>query len=388
MDIALIGAGIGGTACALALSRAGHRVRVFEQADALAEIGAGLTMAPNATRLFGALGIGHLLDQLIIPPESRIIHGLTGEVLTSAKTGDLLISRFGAPYGFLHRADLLDALADALRGEDLATLHLNHQLVDLDESSSGVMMTFSDGSKHRADLVIGCDGIKSTVRQWLFGKDQARFTGNIAWRGLVPIDRLPAHMSRPHSGVWAAPRRHFVQYTIRDCQYMNYVAIAEKSGWEVEGWMEPSTIDEVLDEFSDWQDDVLAMIKGTPPDACFKWALFDRDPIPTWSRGRVTLLGDAAHPMLPFLGQGAAMALEDAIVLSRALSDASDVEQALQAYEGARRERTTWTQLESRAVGALFHGETISSETFANDRSMQTGKLFSYNALTADIDLP
>jgi len=387
MEIALIGAGIGGTACALALTRAGHRVKVFEQAAELSEIGAGLTMAPNATRLFEGLGVGHLLDQLVIPPESRIVHGITGDVLVSAKTGPLLIERFGAPYGFLHRADLLNALADALRREDSSAVHLNHRLVELEETSSDVVLTFSDGLQHRADLVIGADGIKSTVRQWLFGTDQARFTGNIAWRGLVPIDRLPSHMNRPHSGVWAAPKRHFVQYTLRDCQYMNYVAIAEKTGWEVEGWMEPSTIDEVLEEFSDWQDDVLAMIKGTPPEACFKWALFDRDPMPSWSRGSVTLLGDAAHPMLPFLGQGAAMALEDAVILSKALTGTSDIPRALQAYEGARRERTAWTQLESRAVGDLFHGDTITSETFANDRSMQTGKLFSYDALNVDMGL-
>ena len=386
MDIALIGAGIGGTACALALVRAGHRVKLFEQASELSEIGAGLTMAPNATRLFETLGIGHLLDRLIIPPESRIIHGITGEVLVSAETGDLLISRFGAPYGFLHRADLLNGLVDALHREDPAAIVLNHQLVSLEDSAGDVTMTFSDGSQHHADVVIGSDGIKSTVRQWLFGKDEARFTGNVAWRGLVPMDRLPEHMNRPHSGVWAAPRRHFVQYTIRDCQYMNYVAIAEKSGWEEEGWMEPSTIDDMLEEFGDWQDDILAMIKGTPPDACFKWALFDRDPLPTWGRGRVTLLGDAAHPMLPFLGQGAAMAMEDAVVLSRVLSSSLKVEPALKAYETARRERTAWTQTESRAVGALFHGETINSETFANDRSMQTEKLFSYDALSVAIE--
>ena len=381
MQIAIIGAGIGGTACALALLRRGHSVKLYEQASELTEVGAGLTMAPNATRLFDSLGVGHLLEQLIVPPQSRIRHGVTGEVLVQTETGDALTERFGAPYGFLHRADLLTALGDALRREASDALLLNHPLVALEPAGDKMQLSFADGSHDVADVVIGADGIKSVVRQWLHGQDQARFTGNVAWRGLVPIDLLPDHMKTPHSGVWAAPKKHFVQYTIRNCQYMNYVAISEKPGWEVEGWMEPSAIDDVLEDFGDWQEDVVAMIKGTPPEACFKWALFDRDPMAFWGQGRVTLLGDAAHPMLPFLGQGAAMAMEDAVVLARALSGSEPIERALQSYETARRTRTAWAQLESRAVGALFHGDTITAETFANDRSMQTEKLFSYDAL-------
>ena len=328
--IAIVGAGIGGLACAAALLRAGYSVRIYEHSSSLTEVGAGLTMAPNATRLFAALGVGPLIDQLIIPPQSRIRDGFSGEIFSQTPMGDTILDRYGAPYGFLHRADLLDALADAVRKHDPEAICLNMSLSGFDEGDDGVVLHFTNGQRAKADCLIGCDGIRSTVRAALHGDMPARFTGNVAWRGLVPIDGLPAHLHGSCSGVWVAPKRHFVQYTLRDCQFMNYVAIAEKPGWEVESWTEHSTIDDILEEFGGWHDDVLAMINQTLADACFKWALFDRDPLPHWTKGRVTLLGDAAHPMLPFLGQGAAMALEDAVVFARALQQAGDMGAALQ----------------------------------------------------------
>ena len=302
-QIAIVGAGIGGLACAAALLRAGISVRVYEHNPALTEVGAGLTMAPNATRLFDALGAPSLMDQLIVPSQSRIRHGISGDILSQTPMGEAIYDRFGAPYGFLHRADLLDALAGAVRAYDPEAVCLDMSLSEFEQSDDGVTLCFTDGQKAEAACLIGCDGIRSTVRAALCGDVPARFTGNVAWRGLVPIDGLPAHLRGPHSGVWVAPRRHFVQYTLRDCQFMNYVAIAEKSGWEVESWTEHSTVDDILEEFGGWHEDVLAMINQTPADACFKWALFDRDPLPEWTKGRVTLLGDAAHPMLPFLGK-------------------------------------------------------------------------------------
>ena len=386
--IALIGAGIGGTACALAMQQRGLKVKLYEMAPDLAEVGAGLTMSPNATRLLRDLGLNELLEGLIVPWRSRVRDGLTGELYRQAPMGDVVEAKFGAPYGFLHRADLLDALVGAVLANDRHAFHLDHELTDLRQNESGVVLTFANGREVSAEAAIGCDGIRSTVRGLLFGEMPARFTGNVAWRGLVPTDQLPEHMRVVYSGVWVAPKKHVVHYTLRGNQFMNYVVICEKSGWEVESWTEHSTVEDILEDFGDWHEEVQAMIKATPPELCYKWALFDRDPLAAWSQGRVSLLGDAAHPMLPFLGQGAAMGLEDGVVLARCFDEAQSPQEAFKLYEAARLERTTWAQLESREVGKLFHGKTMNEEIFAGDRTMQMNTLFGYDASNVSLGEP
>ena len=269
--------------------------------------------------------------------------------------------------------------------KDATCIHTSHTFGSFTESSSGVEVRFEEGAVVEADMLVGCDGIKSAVRTQLFGAGAPRFTGNIAWRGLVPMERITERFSKNASGLWVGPRRHMVYYPVRNHTLLNYVAAAEKSGWEVESWNIHSEVSEVLGEFDDWHEIPKFIISQTPPELCYKWALFDREPLDFWSQGRATLLGDAAHPMLPFLGQGASMAIEDAVVLGRCLVKAATVGEAFELYEATRKERANWVLLESRASGERLHQDDVDPATFEGNQVMQGSHLFPYDAATVAI---
>ena len=297
VKIIVVGAGIGGLSATLALKRAGFKVVVYEASPEIGEIGAGLSLGPNCTRLLTHLGLNESLKpNICYRTRGTVRNGVTNELLLAAYKGGTAEDVFGSPYYFVHRADLHGALADAVLRMDPDCIHTGRVFTHHRETDSGLEVHFEDGPAVHGDVLIGCDGIRSAVRTELFGAGDPRFTGNIAWRGLVPMDRLSQRMEKEASGLWVGPRRHIVYYPVRNHTLMNYVAASEKSGWEVESWNIRSEVSEVLDEFDDWHDVPKHLIGQTPPELCYKWALFDREPLEAWTQGRVTLLGDAAHP--------------------------------------------------------------------------------------------
>jgi salicylate hydroxylase len=362
----VVGAGIGGLAAALALARAGHRVRVLEQVAQIGEVGAGLSITPNAGRALIHLGLGEQLAAIgNTPPLGAIRHYATGEILVTLAQ-DQSREKYGVPLYHVHRADLHSALATALRAIDPEAILTGRTLESFEQGARGVVARFTDGGSLTGDCLIGCDGIHSVTRAQLFGRDRPNFTGYVAWRGLIPGELVPPDLLDPPLCMTVGPRRMLMRYPLRRGALINYVAIARRPAWMEEGWSVRSTVAEVLDEFADFEPRVTQLIALTPADRCFKWGLFDRDPLPTWTQGRVTLLGDAAHPMPPFTGQGAVMALEDAAILGRAFAAAADVPEALQRYERARH---------ARVIAALEMSRSRSELYFADDPAQQVRAL-------------
>jgi salicylate hydroxylase len=384
--VLLVGAGIGGLTAALALQREGFRVSVFEQAPELGEVGAGLTITPNARHVLDHLGLDQIMLEIGLEPNGGgVTHYQTGEMLVPISRGRSPKEVYGAAYCQTHRADLHGALAQLVLANDPAAIHTNHECTGFTQDEHGVRAHFANGREIAGDVLVGCDGIRSSIRRELFGSGSPEFTGYVAWRGLVPMDKLDPALIVPDSAVVIGPGHSVTRYRVRNGTILNYVAIAHCSDWQEEGWSVRSEVAEVLAEFSEFHDGVKAILSATPPDACYKWGLFDRDPIAQWTVGRVSLLGDAAHPMLPFLGQGAVMAIEDGMILARAFAASNDVYEGLARYENARKERTTLVMLESRANGKRL----TSGETDHYDRSRHRNEevlgLFSYNPVTEPV---
>lgn len=386
LHVLIAGAGIGGLTTALALQRAGIRVSVYEQAPLLGEVGAGLTLASNATRILRHLGLGAVLEDLaVVPARGAVKHYRTGRTLVDIPRGATQVERFGAPYCQIHRSDLHQALVAAVQSTDRACVHLGCKLQDFGQDAHGVTALFSNGQTARGDLLVGCDGIRSIVRECLFGTEDPRFTGYVAWRGLVPMERLSAALVVPDSAVWIGPGHFLTRYKIRRGELLNYIAIARTNGWVEEGWSVRSTVEALLAEFREFEATARSILMATPPDQCFKWGIFDRDPLPVWSTGRVTLLGDAAHPTTPFLGQGAAMAIEDALVLVRAIVAADSVGEAFARYEAARVARANGVLVASRENGLSLtttDPDRYDEETHRNEESLD---LASYDAMTVPV---
>jgi salicylate hydroxylase len=338
--VLIIGGGIGGLACALALIRRGIEVEVCEQADALREAGAGVQLGANGTRVLHALGLKGAIEatqSIASGKEGRLWN--TGQ---SWKTFDLSAvsqERYGAPHIFMHRGDLQAALAEAIRREKPDAIKLSRRFAALTQDDDGVTVTFADGTTATGALAIGADGIRSGVRACLFGQDAPEFVGIVAWRGLVPMHELPPQISRTAAVNWLGPHGHALHYPVRRGDLMNIVAFAERSDWRVESWTEQGTPDELANDFRGWHADLHEILRRI--DVPYKWALMMRPAMPRWSIGRVTLLGDACHPTLPFLGQGAVMAIEDAFVLAASMAAHPDDHAAgFARYEAERRART------------------------------------------------
>lgn len=367
--ILVIGGGIGGLTAALCLARSGREVAVLEQASTFGEVGAGLQIGPNASRVLHALGLETQLREAGFEPDcAQMRHWRRGRVLNRTALGTSAVERFGAPYYHLHRADLLGVLLDAA-GQDPRVELRTGVKIEAAEDAGDEAIVLMRGDSERADLVVGADGIHSNVRASLFGPAEARFTGNVAWRTTVPAERLPEQRISPAATIWLGPGKHFEHYYLRGGTLVNCVCVVEKTGWEQESWTARGDHAELAADFAGWHPTVRTLIDAMDPEACFKWALFDRDPMLQWSRGRLTLLGDACHPTLPFMAQGAGMAIEDAQVLTNCLVDSDDVGRALARYENLRKARTARIQRGSRRNGRLFHLSGFAAWT--RDRAMR-----------------
>jgi salicylate hydroxylase len=338
--VVIIGAGIGGLTAGLALLRRGIDVEIYEQAPELREVGAGLQIGSNGSRVLYALGLQAALEAVRFVPARRIIRlWNTGESWDWFELGAASIERYGTPHLMLHRGDLHGVLADAIRRIKPDVVHLGARCTGLVQSADRVELHFADGARRAAELVIGADGIHSQVRACLFGADRPQFTGCVAWRGLVPIEKVPPGISRNAGTNWLGPHGHVLHYPVRRGEVLNFIAMVERDDWQVESWTVAGTTDELANDFRGWHADIHGIIREIAVP--YKWALMVRPAMPRWSAGRVTLLGDACHPTLPFLGQGAVMAIEDGYVLAACVAKyAPDHAAAFARYEELRRPRT------------------------------------------------
>ena len=352
MRVLIAGGGIGGLTTALALRRAGIDFLVLEQAPELRAIGAGIQLSANCVRVLERLGLKDALARFGVLPHALEFHEHdTGAVILWTPLGETARRRFGAPYYHAHRGDLQRALVDAL-GMD--QVRLNCRVTGFEQDLDGVTAVLDGGERVRGDGLIGADGIHSAVRQAMHGPDQPRFTGLMALRGLVPSERI-AHLGiQPISGVWMGPHRSLVHYYVSGGRLMNWIGICPAIDDGGESWSAKGTREEALRQFAGWHSTVLALVEAA--DDPFRMTMYDRDPLPHWAEGRVTLLGDACHPMLPFHAQGAAMSIEDAWVLARCIEQGrDDPAAALRRYEGLRADRANWVAQFSRDAERLFH---------------------------------
>jgi salicylate hydroxylase len=338
--IIVIGGGIGGLTTALALLRRGLDVEVHEQAAELKEAGAGIQLSANGTRVLHTLGLAEALARVqVLPARREIRHWRTGETWSWFELGETSARRYGTPHIMMHRGDLQMILADAVRQIEPNAIQLGKACVAVTQSESQVTVHCADGESATAAFVIGADGIHSRVREALFGVDKPEFTGIVAWRGLIPMQRLPQNLQQMQGTNWLGPRGHVLHYPVRRGELMNFISFVERDDWQVESWTVQGTTGELAHDFCGWHGDVQALIRNI--DAPFKWALMVRPPMSRWSAGRITLVGDACHPTLPFLGQGGVMAIEDAYVLAACLAKHfDDPATAFARYEEIRRDRT------------------------------------------------
>ena len=354
-------AGSPGAAAALALARGGWSVTVVERAEALTEVGAGLQMSPNACRALASLGVLEAVRAGASVPEAALLRdGRTGRVIYRAALGQAAEARWGAPYLHVHRADLLAALVDAARAAG-AGIRLGCKLRHALDMPGGVALHLEDGERLEGDLALGADGIRSVLRAQLNEKERPRYAGEVAWRGLIPAGALPEELVPRAATVWAGAGRHLVIYPLRGGQQVNFVAVEERPEADHagigEGWVAPGDPDRLRAGYEGWHPEARLVLDGVTET--FQWALFDRPEQVIWTKGAIALIGDAAHPMLPFMAQGAAMALEDAVVLARVLAGPErSVAEGLAAYETARWNRVTRVQDRARANGRLFHRRT------------------------------
>ena len=339
--VVVVGAGIGGLTAALALLKRGIDVQVYEQSNQLKEVGAGIQISSNGTRVLFALGLAAALGKVQVRPERRELrHWSTGETWNWFDLGDKSIERFGTPHLMLHRGDLHGLLANSVRSLKPDAITLNKPCVAVSSHDGHADATFADGSVVRAPYVIGADGIHSKVRVCLFGPSKPVFTGCIAWRGLIPMDRLPPHLATMVGANWLGPHGNVLHYPVRRGELMNFVSMSERTDWQVESWSTAGEKQELRNDFRGWHADVQLMIDEI--ETPYKWAMMIREPMETWSKGRITLLGDACHPTLPFLGQGGVMSIEDGYVVAACLDKYfGEPEVAFARYEDIRKDRTS-----------------------------------------------
>ncbi|MFT7286142.1 MAG: salicylate hydroxylase [Halieaceae bacterium] len=375
--IAVVGAGIAGLTLALALRKKGFEVDLYEAVAELRKVGAGITLAPNAMHGMQFVGVADAIaDAGVEPVKQHVSHWQHGDTLNEFVRADSR-ERYGAAYVYIHRADLQDILFSAAHAAGVR-VHLDKRLVAIDSESAEPRLEFADGSSATAGLVVGADGLKSVVRQ-LFRPTPAQFTGHIAFRALAPRVESIRHLI-DNPGIHIGPMKMVVRYPLRKGELLNLVFFAREDGWTEDGWSITAKPEELRRLYGDWCEDIGLLIEAIQPGTLHKWAINAHSPLDSWSRnGRVILVGDAAHAMTPFLGQGAAMGIEDAVVLARALGSAPDQEQALALYQSARLERTHLVQRESNLNADRIQGGEAELYGLGKLTSEETLGLFDYD---------
>jgi 2-polyprenyl-6-methoxyphenol hydroxylase-like FAD-dependent oxidoreductase len=350
--VAIVGGGIGGLTAAVAMHQRRIEVAVYEQSPRIGEIGAGVSLSPNAIKAFRALRLNEEIAAIGFESDNQLVRTWnSGEVISRVFRKGVYEKEFGAPYLSVHRADLIDVLKQQLPD---SVFHLGARCTEVETTDQGACARFADGTSVEADLVVGADGIRSAVRASLFGKDAPRFTGSVCWRGLVPIDAFPRGLISTDLTLYMGPRSHVIHFMVRGGKLVNFVAHVESDAWNEESWTQECDRSEVMDTFAGWHEPLLRLLGSS--ERYYKWALYDRDPLDCWSRGRATLLGDAAHAMLPHIGQGACMAIEDGYTLASLIAQLpDDLTEALTHYERLRLPRTRRAVLEARARGKEMH---------------------------------
>ena len=356
MRILIVGAGIGGLTAALALLRDGREVEVYEQAPRLAELGAGVQISANGARVLFALGLEDAIRAVWCEPAGKEIRlWNSGETWKLFDLGAESVARYGAPYFMIHRADLHGALIDAVRALAPQAIRLGRRATGFNDAGGAITLHLGD-ERVTGDALIGADGVHSGIRNILVGDDRPQFTGCMAWRGLVPVEKLPAHLRRNVGVNWVGPGGHVINYLLRRGEIFNFVGIVERD-WRVESWTEKGTREECAADFPGWHEDIHAIIANIAEP--YRWALLGREPLARFSFGRAALLGDAAHPTLPMLAQGANMAIEDGMVLARCLASGGDVETALARYSAARVGRTAQLVRGANEMAKRFHNPAL-----------------------------
>jgi salicylate hydroxylase len=359
--IVIVGGGIGGFAAALALSRKGFRVQLLEQASRFGEIGAGIQLGPNVFRMFDVLGLTEAMSALAVFPENLImLDAITGEEVTRVPLDQRFRSRFTHPYALIYRPDLLSVLLEACRKNDLIELHTSQKIVAVDQHGKGVTARSESGYGYEAAALIGADGLWSTIRQLIVGDGKPQVAGHITYRAVLPTKEVPEHLRRWSMTFWAGEKVHLVIYPLRGGELYNLVAVFHSNRYE-EGWDSFGDPAELHERFAKTCEPVRTLLGKI--ESWRMWVLCDRPPVKNWSKGRMTLIGDAAHPMLQYLAQGACMAIEDAVCLANRVESAQgDYAAAFEAYQAARYLRTGRVQIMARVYGEFYHASGVARE--------------------------
>ncbi len=358
--VLIVGAGIGGLTAALCFIQFGWTVELYEERRAIEDLGAGIQISPNAMRVYQTLGVDQALIKAGFLPEAVEMRLLeSGRSLARLALGDSAVQRWGAPYLHIHRADLCAILADFVEARQSGALRLGHKTVGYAHTANGAEIILADGQRKAGNLVLGADGIHSVIRLQMLGPQTPRYTGYAAWRSVVPVAHLGDLAPGPVAGLWLGKNRHGVTYRLRGGALANLVAVTESPEAGAEAWRTKGQLQQALADFQGSHPSLRRLLENS--DQLYRWALYDRAPLPKWSEAYVVLIGDAAHPMLPFMSQGAAMAIEDAWMLAACL-DRYDPETALAAYYRQRRPRTSKLQAQSAANARSFHRKSLSSQ--------------------------
>lgn len=374
----VVGAGIAGLTTAIALRQTGWRVTILEKAPALTQVGAGLQISPNGTKVLEHLGVmPYLFDTMFIPPAIEARLGKSGRRFFNLEMGKLAQKRWGAPYFQIHRADLVAGLLARLNTLSGVTLKLGSTVVGYENLPDGVEILLEDGERLQADVLVGADGIHSKIRTQMLGADQPRFTGNVAWRTVVPVAEL-THPPPALGCIWTGAGKHVVTTRVSAGQSVNFVGIVEQDDWREEGWSISGSKDQAIADFADWHPSLIDVLQKAT--VLNRWALFDRAPLSRWSEGRVVILGDAAHPMLPSMAQGAVQAIEDAYVLADILSKTDDISNACATLWTRRIKRTSDVQKLSAKNLHLFHKHSNLAQ-FASYAPIWAASTFAPSAL-------